>query len=58
MTREEAAGLPRDWRARTPEEIRLSRMTLALLRNAALDVPAPPMDPELATWRPLLRGIG
>ncbi|MDR6320788.1 hypothetical protein [Actinoplanes couchii] len=58
LTRAEAAELPRDWRGRTPSEIRNSRMTLALLRNAALDVPAPPVDPELAAWRPLMRGVG
>ncbi|WP_430788715.1 hypothetical protein [Actinoplanes sp. G11-F43] len=58
MSRVEAAELPRDWRARTTEEIRLSRMTLALIRNAALDVPAPPPVPDLAAWRPLLRGLG
>lgn len=58
LSREAAAALPRDWRARTPDEIRQSRMTLALLRNAALDVPPPTPLPESAAWRPLERGLG
>ncbi|MEU4623940.1 hypothetical protein AB0G04_28695 [Actinoplanes sp. NPDC023801] len=59
MSPEEAAALPRDWRSRTPETVRRSRMTLALLRFAADDVPPPPEPaPGLTAWRPLLRHIG
>ncbi|MEU8664816.1 hypothetical protein, partial [Actinoplanes philippinensis] len=59
MTVGEAADLPRDWRARTPDVVRRSRMTLALLRCVAEDVaPPPPPTPEMAAWQPLLRHIG
>ncbi|GIE31037.1 hypothetical protein Ait01nite_040820 [Actinoplanes italicus] len=59
MTPGEAAALPADWRSRTPETIRRSRMTLALLRFAAEDVPPPPQPaPGLTTWEPLLRHLG
>jgi hypothetical protein len=59
MSPEEASALPADWRSRTPEDVRRSRMTLALLRFAAEDVPPPPPPaPGLAEWGPLLRRIG
>lgn len=59
MSRDEAAALPRDWRARTPSEIRRSRMTLALLRCAEEDAPpAPAPPPGLTLWKPLLRTVG
>jgi hypothetical protein len=56
MTSTEAATLSGDWRARTPEEVSRSRMTLALLRFAAAgEVPLPaPASPELAEWQPIL----
>jgi phage tail protein X len=59
MTAAEAAALPRDWRIRTPDVVRRSRTTLALLRCAADDVPPPPPPaPGMAAWQPLLRHIG
>jgi hypothetical protein len=59
MSPSEAADLPRNWRARTPDVVRRSRMTLALLRCAADDVPPPPPPTAgMATWQPLLRHIG
>ncbi|MEU4158578.1 hypothetical protein [Actinoplanes sp. NPDC026670] len=59
MTADEAATLPRDWRTRTPDMVRRSRMTLALLRCAADDVPLPPPPrPGVAAWQPLLRHLG
>ncbi|MFC4072900.1 hypothetical protein [Actinoplanes subglobosus] len=59
MSPTEAASLPAAWRDRTPDVIRRSRMTLALLRCAAGDVPPPPPPPPgMATWHPLLRHLG
>jgi len=56
MTSTEAGSLPGDWRARTPDDIRRSRMTLALLRFAAAgEVPPPtPVGAGLAEWQPIL----
>lgn len=50
----EATSLLRDWRHLSPDAVRRSRMTLALLRCAAEDVPPPPPVPPLDEWQRLL----
>jgi len=59
MTSVEAAALSPDWRARAPQDIRRSRMTLALLRFAAAgEIPPPaPVSPALAEWQPILHRL-
>ena len=54
MTPAEAAALPAEWRALTPEDVRRSRTTTALLRLAAADVAPAAPPPALAEWQPFL----